>query len=174
MKWLDLYPKIREFFIFQIDSITDTMDSWFASESNSQRAKKVISRIDAKQRRLDRDEEKRKQREAAALTQSHVSAKAVAAHPVAQARVEKPMIRCMHCGGECKKTTESKSGCGCLLIIFGIGSLVLLSWTVIWIPFGILVMLVGLIAMMSYKGYWTCRACGSQAPRKVSWFEFTG
>lgn len=174
MKWLDLYSKIREFFIVQVDSITDTMDSWFASESNSQKAKKVISRIDAKQQRLERDEEKRKQREAEAMAKNHRSAKAVTANRVTQARIEQPVIRCANCGGECKKTTESKSGCGCLLVLFGLGSIMIFGLTFIWIPFGILITFAGLFAMMSYKGYWTCRACGSQTPRKVSWFEFIG
>ena len=168
------FQKIREFLIAQLDSITDTMDSWFSRESNSQKAQKVIARIEAKQLRLDRDEAKRRASDKSVAGKS----KKMSAHPSPKPMVHnqnQPMIiRCPQCGGECKKTTESKSGCGCLIVLLGMGSLLIFGITWIWIPFGVLIMLIGFFLMMSYKGFWTCRSCGSQLPRKVSWFEFVG
>lgn len=103
MTWSEIYPKIREFLIVQLDSITDTMDSWFSREANSQKAKKVISRIEAKQRRLNRDDEMRQKREAESFSKGQRIATSTAAQPLPQPRAEQTIIRCGHCGGECKK-----------------------------------------------------------------------
>jgi hypothetical protein len=154
------YPGIREFFISLLHSITDTMDSWATRESNSHKAKKAIARVEAKQRRLDRDAAKLKQRQDAVISRSHKIATTLPTQPIPKIPNRPNAIKCSHCGGQMVKTTKSSGNClglAIALIIFAIGFF--LCFTLVGAIFGIPIMICALFIGGKRTKLWKCRHC---------------
>lgn len=76
---------------------------------------------------------------------------------------------CQFCGGEMKKSSESKSsGVGCILMVI---SLFLLPFFPIGTIVGVLVFLSGLNQSSKRRGLLVCEKCGHQIERKINWYE---
>lgn len=83
-----------------------------------------------------------------------------------QAEEPKPKApSCSACGGDMKKARKDKSGCGCFLFLVG----GILCLTGIGLIIGIPIILVAMYFLVTPKGVWRCRECGSEIPRHVSW-----
>ena len=79
-------------------------------------------------------------------------------------RFRGPPHECWHCGGGLRKEREAKhSGSGCLIILVGL----LLAPVLIGIP----IIIYGLHLGSKAKGFWRCRKCGAEFPRKLNWYE---
>jgi hypothetical protein len=176
--------KTREILISAAEYLCDFLESTFGSVSESQKRKRRLKRSSEKQERLKKDEivaavrqrmsESREIRDAEATKAAAEAAKAALIETAQKPTgVSGRSPSCQHCGGVCYKTRESASnGVGCLLILIGLGIAVLGFWTIIAIPFGLLVMFWGVHVGTKCNGFWTCRKCGAQIPRKIGSFEF--
>lgn len=98
----------------------------------------------------------------------HCKSNLVATETVQQS-IASGVPRCQACGGEMKKSKESKSSAsGCIVLIIG---LICLVFFPIGTIIGIILILVGLSYATKKRGLWVCKGCGSQIERKISWFE---
>ena len=159
---------VREFFISHFENLCDLMDSCVSRLSKAEKRKRLIERIAAKEKRLEEDKAREADLEIlrrAREYQKRQHQQKTEAEPFQQrynpSGAGQP--NCPHCGNFCAKTSESQSGCGCLIMILGLVGMI----TVIGFPVGILLIVIGLVlALCTTKRHWTCRSCGIQIPRR--------
>ena len=115
---MQLIPKLREYLIEAFESLCDTMDSWAGKTYKIEKRKIVVERMNAKQLRLDKDAE----RERVSNVWKKFQQTRKEAQPTVQSSLHQfssAFVKCPACGGDCSKTIEGNSGCGCLLVILG-------------------------------------------------------